>query len=155
MNLTTFTLMHVLISVLGIFSGLVVAGGLVGGRLLEGWNKFFLVTTILTSVTGFGFPFTQIQPPHIVGALSLVILAVALVALYGKKLAGGWRKTYVIMAIAALYLNAFVLMVQLMVKTPPIAQVAPQGSPAFGITQLVVLALFGWLGWAALKGSRT
>src|SRR5689334_22203855 len=102
MNLTTFTLMHVLISVLGIFSGLVVAGGLVGGRLLEGWNKFFLITTILTSVTGFGFLFTQILPPHIVGALSLVILAVALVALYGKKLAGGWRKTYVITAIAAL-----------------------------------------------------
>jgi hypothetical protein len=154
MNLETFTLVHVLISVLGILSGLVVAGGLVCGRLLGGWNGFFLATTILTSVTGFFFPFTSVQPPHIVGALSLVVLAVALVALYGKQMAGGWRTTYVITAITALYLNAFVLVVQLIIKTPPIAKIAPQGSSAFGLTHLAVLVLFGLLGWAAIRGFK-
>ncbi|MES1265875.1 MAG: hypothetical protein ABUU24_09545, partial [Variovorax sp.] len=151
MDLPTFTLVHVLISVLGILSGLVVAGGLASGKLLGGWNGYFLATTVLTSVTGFGFPFVKVGPPHIVGVLSLIVLAVALVALYGKKLAGGWRTAYVITAVVALYLNTFVLVVQLLVKTPPIAKIAPEGSPAFGLTHLVVLGLFGWLGWAALR----
>jgi hypothetical protein len=153
-DLPAFLLVHVLLSVLGIFSGLVVVGGLISGRLLDGWTWYFLATTILTSVTGFLLPFVKIGPPHIVGAISLVVLAVALVALYVKKLAGGWRKTYVISAVVALYLNAFVLVVQLLVKTPPLAKFAPEGSAAFGGTQFVVLALFGWLGWAALRGFR-
>ena len=154
MDLPTFTLIHVVISVLGILSGLVVAGGMVASRMLGGWKAFFLLMTVLTSVTGFFFPFTQVSPPHIVGGLSLLLLAVALVALYGKRLAGGWRKVYVITAMASLYLNAFVLMVQLMVKTPTIAQVAPQGSAAFGLAHLVVLGLMGGLGWSALRNFR-
>jgi len=149
-----FLLVHVVLSVLGIISGLAVAGGLMSGRLLGGWNGYFLATTILTSVTGFLLPFVKIGPPHIVGVLSLIVLAVALVALYVKKLAGGWRTTYVITAVVALYLNTFVLVVQLLVKTPPIAKIAPEGSPAFGLTHLIVLGLFGWLGFAALKGMR-
>src|SRR5262249_46253049 len=130
MDSPSYLLFHVLISVLGILSGLVVAGGLACGRLLGGWNGLFLATTVLTSVTGFGFPFVKVAPPHIVGALSLVVLAVCLFALYGKQLAGGWRKTFVITAMVALYLNVFVLVVQLLVKTPPLAKFAPEGSPA-------------------------
>src|SRR5262245_36744091 len=110
-DLPMFTLIHVVISVLGIIAGLVVAGGLIAGARLNGWTAFFLVTTILTSATGFGFPFTQVLPPHVVGAISLVVLAVCLVARYWKHLAGRWRAMYVITAVAALYLNVFVLIV--------------------------------------------
>src|SRR5262245_5584560 len=93
-DLPTFTLIHVVISVLGIISGLVVVGGLIAGSRLDSWTALFLTTTVLTSVTGFGFPFTQVLPPHIVGALSLVVLAVCLVARYWKHLTGAWRATY-------------------------------------------------------------
>lgn len=155
-DLPMFTLIHVVISVLGIIAGLVVVGGLMAGARLDGWTALFLATTILTSATGFGFPFTKVAPPHVVGALSLVVLAVCLAALYWKQLEGGWRATYVITAVAALYLNVFVLVVQLFVKTPPLAQLAPtQQEAPFVLTQGLVFALFVWLGWAALRAFRT
>jgi hypothetical protein len=155
-DLPTFTLIHVVISVLGIIAGLVVVGGLMAGARLDGWTAFFLATTILTSVTGFGFPFTKVSPPHVVGVLSLVMLAVCLAARYWKHLEGRWRATYVITAVAALYLNVFVLVVQLFAKTPLLAQLAPtQKEAPFAVTQALVLALFVWLGWAALRGFRT
>ena len=154
-DLPTFTLIHVLISVLGVITGLVVVGGLMSGARLDGWTALFLATTILTSLTGFGFPFTKISPPHVVGAISLVVLAVCLAARYWKQLKDGWRATYVITAVVALYLNVFVLVVQLFVKTPPLAQLAPtQQEAPFAVTQALVLALFVWLGWAALRGFR-
>ncbi len=155
-DLPMFTLIHVVISVLGIIAGLVVVGGLLADARLNGWTALFLVTTILTSVTGFGFPFTKVAPPHVVGALSLVVLALCLVARYWKQLEGSWRATYVITAVAALYLNVFVLVVQLFVKTPPLAQLAPtQQEAPFVVTQGLMLALFVWLGWAALRAFRT
>ena len=155
-DLPTFTLIHVVISVLAIIAGLVVVGGFMAGARLGGWTAFFLATTILTSVTGFGFPFTKIGPPHVVGALSLVLLAVSLVARYGKQLEGGWRTTFVTTAVAALYLNVFVLVVQLFAKTPPLARLAPtQQETPFAVTQALVLLLFLWLGGAAVRGART
>jgi len=154
-DLPMFTLIHVVISVLGIISGLVVAGGLMAGARMDGWTAFFLATTILTSVTGFGFPFTKVSPPHVVGAISLVVLAVCLAARYAKQLEGGWRTTYVVTAMAALYLNVFVLVVQLFAKTPALAQLAPtQQQAPFAVTQALVLALFVWIGWAAVRGFR-
>ena len=151
----TFLLIHVVLSVLGIITGLVVVGGLMAGARLDGWTGVFLAATLLTNITGFGFPFTTVLPPHIVGAISLVVLAVALAARYWKQLSGGWRATYVVTTVTALYLNVFVLVVQLFVKTPPLAALAPTpGSPAHAGTQLVVLAVFVWLGWSALKGFR-
>lgn len=155
LDLPMFTLIHVVISVLGIIAGLIVVGGLVAGARLDGWTAFFLATTILTSVTGFGFPFTKVLASHIVGGVSLVLLAVCVAARYGKRLEGGWRTTYVITALAALYLNVFVLVVQLFVKTPALAQLAPtQQEAPFAVTQALVLALFVWLGRAALRGFR-
>jgi len=155
-ELPMFTLIHVVISVLGIIAGLVVVGGLMAGARMDGWTVFFLATTILTSVTGFGFPFTNVLPPHVVGAISLVVLAVCLAARYLKRLEGGWRSTYVVTAVTALYLNVFVLVVQLFVKTPPLAQLAPtQQEAPFAVTQALVLALFVWMGWAAVRGFRT
>lgn len=155
-DLPMFTLIHVVISVLGIIAGLVVVGGLMAGVRLDGWTGLFLATTVITSVTGFGFPFTQVSPPHVVGALSLVVLAVCLAALYWKRLEGGWRTTYVVTAVAALYLNVFVLVVQLFLKTPPLAQLAPtQKEAPFAVTQAFVFAVFVWLGWAAVRRFHT
>ena len=155
LDVPTFTLIHVLISVVGIISGLVVVGGLMAGARLEGWTALFLVTTTLTSVTGFGFPTAAVSPAQIVGGLSLVVLAACLAARYWMKLAGGWRTTYVVAAVVATYLNVFVLVVQLFAKTPALAQLAPtQQEPPFALTQALVLALFVWLGWAAVRGFR-
>ena len=154
-DLPMFTLIHVVISVLGIITGLVVVGGLMAGARLDGWTALYLTTTILTSLTGFGFPFTTVTPAHIVGALSLVVLAVCLAARHWKQLEGRWRATYVITAVAALYLNVFVLVVQLFGKTPALAQLAPtQQEAPFAVTQALVFALFVWLGWEALRGFR-
>jgi hypothetical protein len=154
-DLPMFTLVHVVISVLGIIAGLVVVGGLMAGARMNGWTAFFLATTILTSVTGFGFPFTKVLPPHIVGGISLVVLAICLAARYWKNLQGKWRATYVITAVSALYLNVFVLIVQLFFKTPALALLAPtQQELPFALTQALVLAVFVSLGRAALKGFR-
>jgi hypothetical protein len=152
-DLATFTLFHVAISILGIIGGLVVVGGLLAGVGLEGWTAVFLVTTIFTSVTGFGFPSTAILPSHIVGGLSLVVLAVCVTARYLKHLAGVWRATFVISAVTALYFNVFVLVVQLFAKTPALQELAPTQSEApFAVTQALVLALFVWIGRAAVRG---
>lgn len=152
-DLPMFTLVHVVISVVGIVAGLVVAGGMAAGARLDAWTGLFVAMTVLTSVTGFGFPLVAVGPPHIVGAISLVVLAVCLFARYGRKLAGGWRATYVVTAVTALYLNVFVLVAQLFAKTPALAQLAPtQKEAPFGITQALVLAMFVWLGRSALRG---
>lgn len=150
-----FTLFHTFLSVIGIFSGLVLAGGLISGKRLEGWSALFLVTTILTNVTGFGFPFAAITPAHVIGALSLAILPFVVYARYGKQLAGKWNTIYVVGAMVTLWLNAFVLVVQLFRRLPGLLATAPtQQEPPFAVTQLLVLVLFIALGRAALKGSR-
>jgi hypothetical protein len=155
LDLPMFTLIHVVISVLGIIAGLVVVGGLMAGARLDNWIALFLATTILTSVTGFGFPFAKVLPAHAVGAVSLPVLAVCLAARYWKQLEGSWRTIFVTTAVAALYLNVFVLVVQLFTKTPPLAQLAPtQQEAPFLVTQAVVLALFVWLGWTAMRAFR-
>ena len=152
-DILTFTVIHTVISLVGIIAGLVVAGGLVSGRRLDGWTGLFLVTTVLTNVTGFMFPFTTLIASHYVGVVSLIILPVAMYAVYGKHLAGGWRRTYVIGAITALWMNVFVLNVQLFKRIPALLATAPkQNEPTFVVTQLLTLALFIWLGRAAVKG---
>jgi hypothetical protein len=156
LSLPVFALLHVIISLIGIFAGLVVVGGFMSGKLLRGWTGLFLVTTILTNATGFLFPFVKILPSHILGGLSLLLLPVALFALYGKHLEGGWRKTFVIISTATLYFNCFVLVVQLFSKFPLLIATAPtQKEPPFAITHLIVLAIFVWLGRAAVKGFRS
>lgn len=152
LGFTPFTFFHVAISLLGIASGLIVLWGLLTARPLPAWTAFFLVTTILTNATGFFFPFFQLLPSHIIGAISLVVLALCLVALYGRRLAGGWRKVYVITAVTALYFNVFVLIVQLFRRVPALAAAAPtQSEPPFGIAQGVVLVIFVWLGVRAVR----
>lgn len=152
----TLTLLHVLISLAGILSGFVVAFGLLGGKRLKGWTKFFLTTTVLTSVTGFlFFPFHKLLPSHIIGGISLAVLAIAIFARYGRHLAGAWRSTYVVSAIVALYFNVFVLVFQSFLKVPALKALAPtQSEPPFAITQGIVLLLFIGLGIAGVKRFR-
>lgn len=152
---STFTTVHVVLSLVGIGAGLVFLFGLLAGKWLNGWNVLFLVTTIATSVTGFGFPFEHLLPSHIVGILSLVVLAAGLIARYAFRLAGAWRRIYVICATLALYLNTFVLVVQLFLKVPALKAIAPtQKEPPFAIAQIVVLVLFVVLGFLATKRAR-
>ena len=143
MILAAYTLIHVVISLVGIGTGFVVLGGLLQGQRLDGVTKVFLWTTVLTSVTGFGFPATHVTPGHVIGVISLVLLAIAIVARYRRHLAGAWRPTYVICAMLAQYLNFFVLIVQSFQKVPALHALAPtQSEPPFAVTQLVVLAIF-------------
>ena len=143
MNLHTFTIAHVVISLAGIFSGLVVTGGLLLGKRCDRWTAVFLASTVATSVTGFFFPFHGFTPAVAVGVISLCVLAVASFARYGRHLTGAWRWIYVMTALVALYLNVFVLVVQLFQKVPALKALAPtQSEPPFAVTQLVVLALF-------------
>jgi uncharacterized membrane protein SirB2 len=150
--MTAFTLVHVVLSLVGIGSGLVVMYGLLRGKRMDSGTALFLFTTVLTNVTGFFFPFHKLLPSHIVGLISLVLLAVAIFARYLRHLSGGWRAAYVISAAMALYLNVFVLVVQLFQKVPDLKALAPtQSEPPFLVTQIVVLVLFVVLGILAVK----
>lgn len=152
MSISTFTLLHVAISLVGIFAGLVVLFGMFSSKRLEAWTAVFLLTTILTSVTGFFFPVEKILPSHIVGALSLLVLAVTLMALYVYRLAGKWRWLYVASAVFALYLNVFVGVVQGFGKVPFLNALAPaQTDPPFIVAQAVVLLVFIYLGIKAAR----
>jgi hypothetical protein len=143
MSLSTFTTFHVAISLIGIGSGIVFLFGLIAGRLYPLLTGLFLLTTIATSVTGFLFPFHGITPGIVVGILSLIVLALALLALYGRGLAGGWRTAFVISSCIALYFNVFVLIVQSFQKVPALHVLAPTQSEApFKIAQLINLILF-------------
>jgi hypothetical protein len=139
----TFVFVHVLLSLLGIFSGFVVLFGMLVAKRLNGWTATFLVTTVATSVTGFLLPAAHFMPSHAIGILSLIVLALAILARYGCHLAGAWRRTYVISAVLALYFNVFVLIAQTFQKVPALKAIAPtQSEPPFAIAQLVVLVLF-------------
>lgn len=142
-GMTTFTFVHVVLSLIGIFSGLVVVLGLLAAKRLDGWTAVFLVSTAATSVTGFFFPFHQFLPSHGVGIVSLIVLAIAILARYALHLAGAWRRMYVVSAMIALYLNVFVLIAQAFLKVPALRAMAPtQSEGPFVVAQLVVLALF-------------
>jgi hypothetical protein len=152
MSLATFTLVHTIISLIGIGTGLLVLSGMWSSNRMPGMTAAFLVTTILTSVTGFMFPFKAFGPPHAVGVISLVVLVFTLLALYTFRLAGRWRGIYVWTAVFALYLNVFVLVVQMFQKIPALNELAPKGNePPFAVTQAIVFVLFAVAGWQALK----
>jgi uncharacterized membrane protein SirB2 len=155
MTLSTFTLVHVLISLAGIGSGFIVVYGLLSGKRLDGLTAVFLATTVLTSLTGFLFPFEHLLPSHILGVISLVVLAIAIVARYRLHMDRAWRWIYVVCAVMALYLNVFVAVVQSFLKIPEVHALAPtQKEPPFLFTQLIVMAIFIVLGIFAVKRFR-
>ena len=152
LSFSAFTTLHVVVSLIGIAAGLIVLTGMINGRRLPGWTALFLVATILTSVTGFLFPISELLPSHVVGAVSLVVLAVALVALYAFHLSGAWRSIYIVTAVLALYLNVFVGVVQAFQKLPFLQALAPtQSEPPFAVAHIAVLAVFALLGYLALR----
>ena len=155
LGMTTLTFVHVVLSLIGIFSGFVVAFGMLAGKRLDGWSALFLLTTVATSVTGFLFPFHRFLPSHGVGIASLVVLAAAILARYALGLAGPWRRVYVITAMVALYLNVFVLIAQLFQKVPALKAMAPtQSEPPFLVAQLAAMSFFVVLTIAVAKRFR-
>ena len=141
--MAAYTLMHVLISLVGIVAGFIVVFGLFGSKRLNGWTALFLATTVATSVTGFGFPVAHLMPSHIIGIISLVVLTIAILARYTFRLAGAWRWVYVVGAVLAFYLNFFVLIVQLFRKVPALEALAPtQTEPPFIVAQVAALVMF-------------
>ena len=148
MSLSTFVTVHVIISLIGIVAGIIVMFGLLGSNRMPGLTAIFLLFTILTSATGFLIPpllSEKLLPSHIVGILSLVLLAIACVAVYGMKLSGAWRSVYVVTAMTSLYLNIFVLIIQAFLKVPALHALAPSvppSEPPFAIIQGIVLVFF-------------
>jgi hypothetical protein len=138
-----YTIIHTLVSLVAIFTGLVVLFGLLADKRLDGWTKWFLIAAVATTVTGFFFPFHGFTPAIGLGLISLPVLALAIYARYPKDLAGAWRWIYVIGAVISLYFNVFVGVVQSFEKIPALKAMAPtQSEPPFKLTQLMVLALF-------------
>lgn len=145
MSLSMFTTVHVIISLIAIVSGIIIMFGLLGSSRMPGLTAIFLLFTILTSATGFLFPFENVLPSHIIGTISLVLLAIACIALYGMKLSGSWRWIYVLTALVSLYLNVFVLVIQSFLKIPALTALAPgnpPSGPAFAVIQGIVLLFF-------------
>ena len=154
-GLAAFTLFHVILSLIGIFSGLVVVFGFITAKRLNGWTLLFLWTTLATSVTGFLFPMHKLTPGLVVGLISIVLLALAFYARYSRELVGAWRRIYVVSAVIALYLNVFVLIAQLFDKVPALKAIAPTQTEApFKVAQLATLLLFIVLGVFGAKGFR-
>jgi hypothetical protein len=156
MILVAFTIFHVLISLVALASGVVVLYGLLTSNRLDGWTNLYIVTIVATSVTGFFFPVHHFMPSHGVGILSLMVLAITILARYRYHLAGGWRRAYAITAVIALYLNFFVLVAQMFGKIPALKALAPtQTEPPFLVTQLTVLIVFIVLGTRAATKFHT
>jgi hypothetical protein len=154
-GMSPYTLAHVAISLVGILGGFVVLSGLLTAKRMAGWTAIFLVATVATSGTGFGFPFAGFTPAIGVGILSMIALAAAIAARYFFRLAGFWRPVYVVGAVVALYLNVFVLVAQAFAKVPALHALAPGGSePPFAIAQAVVLALFVVAGILSVRRFR-
>ena len=151
-SLSAYTIMHVIISLVGIATGFLVMAGMLKGQRLDTWTFWFLLFTLLTSITGYGFPFDHVLPSHIVGAISLVALVIAIVARYAFNHSGAWRWIYVVTALLAQWLNVFVLVAQGFLKVPALKALAPtQSEPPFLIAQTVVMVLFIITGIAALR----
>jgi hypothetical protein len=156
MSLETYTLIHVVISLIGIVTGLIVLYGMLTRNRMDSWTAVFLNSTVATSVTGYGFPVEKLLPSHIVGFISLIVLVIAIVARYTYHLRSGWHRAYVITAVTALYLNVFVLVVQAFRRIPSLNALAPkQNEPPFAIAQGIVFLVFLVLGiLAAMKFPR-
>jgi hypothetical protein len=157
LSLSAFTNLHVVISLIAIVAGLIVMFGMLGPYHSGGLAAIFLLFTILTSVTGFMFPFDGVTPGIVIGILSCVLLAIACLALYQMKLAGAWRWIYLLTALISLYLNVFVLVIQSFLKIPPLHEIAPgnpPAGPAFAVVQGVVLLFFIYMIFRAWRGFR-
>jgi hypothetical protein len=157
LSLSAFTTLHVIITLIAIVAGLVVMFGMLGPNRMPGLTAIFLLFTILTSVTGFMFPFNGVTPGILIGILSCILLALACIALYAMHLAGIWRPIYVVTALVSLYLNVFVLVIQSFLKIPALHELAPGNPPAgaaFAVVQGIVLVFFVVMIFRVWRGFR-
>jgi hypothetical protein len=155
---TPFTSIHTILSLVAIVTGTCVMAMLVKNRRPDVWTAVFFMTMVATDLTGFGFPFTKLLPSHIVGIISLALLALALLAQYILHFAGAWRWIYALTMGVAVYFDFFVLITQLFLKVPALHALAPNApdnpEPPFAITQGLLLAVFVWLIWKSVKSFR-
>ncbi len=152
LSFETFTQLHVIISIIGIVSGLVVVWGMLESKKLASWTAVFLAFTVLTSITGFPLPPFGFDPPRAIGIISLVLLAGAILGYYVFRLRASWRWIYVVTAVTSLYLNVFVFVVQAFQKIAFLQPLAPtQSEPPFVVAQAIVLALFAGLGFLSVR----
>lgn len=152
---TTLTGIHTLLSLAALAAGSIVTIALLGARMPPLWTALFLATAVATSATGFAFPFNTVLASHVVGAIALVLLAVAILALYVHRLAGAWRSIYALATVASVYLLVFVGIAQAFLKVPALAGAAPTLSePPFAVSQLVALVLFAALAIAEARRFR-
>jgi hypothetical protein len=155
LGLTLFTFVHVVITLIGILSGLIVLYGMLNNDRMDGVTAIFLLFTVLTSVTGFLFPIHGLTPALILGMISMAVLAVAIAARYAFAMRGAWRWVYVVTAVIAQYFNSFVLVAQSFLKIPALHALAPQGSePPFAAAQGLVLLFYIVTGYLAVKRFR-
>jgi len=155
LNFTPLVWSHVIVSLIGILTGIAVLWGMLNRNRMDGMTAIFLVTTVLTSASGFLLPAPHFLPSHAIAILSLIVLGIAIIARYSFHMTGAWRPTYVITSTVALYFNVFVLVVQSFLKVPALHDLAPTGSePPFAIAQGIVLVAFIILGWQAVKKFR-
>jgi hypothetical protein len=155
MPVSTFTSLHVLMSLVALVAGFISVYGMLNGRLVVGWMSLFLWTAVLTSVSGFLFPFDHLDPALVLGVISLAVLAITIVAWSGFGLVGSWRWIFAVGAITALYLDAFVFVAQAFNKLPPLRALAPTGmGPVFALAQVLLLAAFVAVGFIAVRRFR-
>jgi len=155
MNLTLLTYVHTGLSLIALAAGIPVAMGLLRAGATKFWTVVFLATTVLTSITGFLFPFSNFGDSHWVGLISLIVLAAAIAAQYLFRYRGSWRWIYAVAALLAFYLNVFVLVAQLFKKVPVLHAMAPTlMEPPFAVAQLIVFAFFAWLIWKAARAFK-
>ena len=160
LSLSTFILVHTVISVIAIVAGIIVMFGMLKSTRPGGLTAIFLLLTILTSATGFLIPpllTDKLLPSHIIGILSLLLLLIACIALYAMKLSGSWRWIYAVTALLALYFNVFVLVIQSFLKIPALTALAPGNPPAgpvFAVAQGIVLVFFALMIIGAVRRFR-
>jgi hypothetical protein len=155
MSVSTFTILHVIISLIAIAAGYVVVCEWLNSKRMGFWNTLFLATTVLTTVTGFMFPGLTLTPAVITGIISSIVLVIALYAFYARHMSGGWRTTYIVTALIALWLNSFVLVVQTFQKIAFARALAPtQSEPPFLIAQVALLIVVIALGFLAVRRYR-
>lgn len=154
LGLTPFTWFHVLLSLAMLVAGLVVAKDLLHSRITTSWMAIFLVTGVLTSATGFGFPFTRFIESHYVGLISLVVLGAAILGLYVFRLAGPWRWIFALGVVIAFYFDALVAIAQLFRKVPALGAPTATNELPFVAAQVALLAIFIWLGVSIVRRFR-
>ena len=153
--MATYTIVHVVLSLIGIGSGAIVLRGLLRGEPLPRWTSIFLAATTATTLTGFGFPYHGLLPVHGVGFATVAALAIAIAARYVRRFAGAWRALYAIAAVASLYLNVVVLVAQLFMKVPALARLAPTLAEwPFVAAQAALFAVFAGFALAAARRFR-